>query len=229
MLVIGLTGGIGSGKSTVVSMLPPGVPVIDCDLIARQVVEPGTRAYAMIVRRFGQLAVCDGPGGRLDRAALAKLVFTNRAQRQWLNGIMQWRIGLQLARQVLWHWLRGAPLVIVDAPLLFESRLHRFMSRIICVSVSPQTQLERVMVRDKIDAALARSKIDAQLPTAVKCKRSDFIIDNEGSRDETRVRVAAVVAQLRSLRAPLYTRLNVLLVLLLLCVAPLGWLIRSRL
>lgn len=230
MRVVGLTGGIGSGKTTVVSMVPRDVPIIDCDCIARQVVAPGTRAYSLIVRRFASssTAVCERPGGPLDRAALARLVFTDRNQRMWLNGVMQWRIGVELTKQLLWHWLRGESLVIVDAPLLFESRLHRFMSCIICISVSLQTQLERVMMRDQIDGALARSKIDAQLPTAEKCKRSDFVIDNEGSMEETRVRVAAVLAQVRARRAPLYSRLFVFL-LLLLCAGNIGWLISKLL
>jgi dephospho-CoA kinase len=201
MLVIGLTGGIATGKSSVVHMIPE-LPLIDCDQLARDIVVPGTRAYQLIVQRFGP-SVCPVVGGPLDREALAKLVFTNKEHRQWINSVTHWRIALLIARHIVWYWVRGTKAVLLDSPLLFESGLQRVCSLVICVTVSPQTQLERLMARDHIGASLARSKINAQMSSASKCKRSQLVIDNEGTIAETQRRVNVVMQQALATRRSL--------------------------
>lgn len=212
MLVVGLTGSIATGKSTVAALMSEegNVPCIDCDLLARDIVKPGTRCYKLIVARFGGKVCVGGIAGEpLDREALAKIVFSDRDARHWLNSVTHWRIGLLIARALLWHWLSGEGMVILDAPLLFESGLERICSRVVCVSVSPQMQIGRLMARDGVDASFARAKIDAQMSNAAKCKRAHFVIDNNGALEETRTKVRAAMNQLRALPPPFLSRRNV--------------------
>lgn len=171
MRVVGLTGGIACGKSTVVSILKEngGFPIIDCDELAHSVTAVGTPAYRRIVEKFGASICRADNGGEIDRDKLGRIVFGDRDARAWLNGVTHWRIGVAIAKRILWHWMiRGDRVVILDAPLLFESGLQRIAHPIVCVSLLPQTQLERLMARDKIDGAFARAKIDAQMDTATK-------------------------------------------------------------
>lgn len=196
MKLYGLTGGIATGKSTVTSMLQDkGAAVIDADLLAREVVEPGQPALAEIAARFPGVV---GPDGRLDRQALAARVFGSEAERQALNAITHPRIQarvLELTQQLA---ERGEPLAIYDAALLIENRLHEALDGVILVVADPVAQRERLMQRNRLSAEEADARIAAQLPLSQKRPHATWVIDNSGSRDATRAQVDALWQQLRA-------------------------------
>lgn len=185
MIIIGLTGGIATGKSTVSKQLRTQYhkPVVDADAIAHDVVEPGTAAYKEIVRFFGE-AVPDlvpAAGAPLNRAALGRAVFNNDAYRHKLNGIVHPAVRKEIAKQVLEHWLRGSDSVVLDVPLLFETGLDKFCGVTLAVLCSEDTQLERLRLRDPLlTEAEARARIAAQMPLQEKRARADVVLDNDG-------------------------------------------------
>jgi dephospho-CoA kinase len=189
--VIGLTGGIASGKSAVAAMLRElGAPVVDADLVARQVVEPGTPALAEIVGRFGREVV--DADGRLDRKRLADEVFGDLAARRDLNAITHPRIAAASAAALADLASGGAPVAIYEAALLVENRAHEQLDGLIVVAVPEAMQLARLCARDGIDEVAARARLAAQLPLADKVAVADWVIDNAGMLDETRAQVADV-------------------------------------
>ncbi|HTE49372.1 MAG TPA: dephospho-CoA kinase [Kofleriaceae bacterium] len=191
MLVIGLTGGIASGKSTVATMLRElRAPIVDADLLARQVVEPGTPALAEIAARFGpDLLDADG---RLDRKRLAARVFADDVTRAALNAITHPRIAE--ASRAAMAALRdgGNPVAIYEAALLVENRIHLGLDGLIVVAVDEDAQVERLRQRDAIDADAARARLAAQLPLAAKMEVADWVIDNGGPPERTRAQVERV-------------------------------------
>lgn len=200
MLVIGLTGGIASGKSTVAAALEAvGAPVLRSDALAREVVAPGSAGLAEVARAFGPGVL--GPDGALDRARLGAIVFADAAARRVLEGITHPRI-----RQRTLTWLRergaaGAPAAVCDIPLLFEVGLDgpgSFVDRVWVVAVSPKTQLARLMRRDGLSLEAAQVRLRAQWPLAEKVRRADLVLRNEGS--PTEVQEAAVQAWRRCLQ-----------------------------
>jgi dephospho-CoA kinase len=193
--VIGLTGGIACGKSTVAAMLRAlGAPIIDADELARQVVEPGTPGFAAVVQRFGGGVV--DPAGRLDRKRLGAIVFADGQARRDLNAITHPRIAA--ASQEAMARLRdaGAPVAIYEAALLVENQIHLGLDGLIVVAVAPPVQLARLMARDGIAEAEARARIAAQLPLADKLAVADWVVDNGGSVDDTRRQVAELWTRL---------------------------------
>jgi dephospho-CoA kinase len=191
MRVIGLTGGIASGKSTVARLLAErGVPVIDADHLARQAVMPGMPAAVAIRAAFGDGVFA--PDGTLDRAVLGNLVFRDATARRRLEGIMHPAIG-QLAEAKLAELRRaGAPLVIYMAPLLIEAGVIDRVDEIWVVYVDRETQLRRLMARDRIEQAEAESRLDAQLSMEEKKAYGRLVIDNRGTPEE----LAALVEEL---------------------------------
>ncbi len=193
--VAGLTGGIGSGKSTVAAMFSElGVPVVDADRVARDVVEPGTDGLAAVVEAFGDGML--GKDGRLDRAKLGERVFDDEAARKRLEGILHPRIAAASMARFAQLAEEGHPYAIYEAALLVESGRHRMMGALIVVAVDEATQVARVEARDALSAEAARKRIAAQLPLAEKVDVADSVIRNDGDRDETRARVREVHASL---------------------------------
>jgi dephospho-CoA kinase len=190
--VFGLTGGIGSGKSTVAAHLRErGVPVIDADVLAREVVAPGTHGLAEIVAAFGEEVLASD--GTLDRPKLAERVFGDEEARQRLNAITHPRVrDLALAR-VAEFGAEGEPLVCYEVPLLVETGLADALRPLVVVSVSVETQVERTVARDGMSEEQARARIAAQMPLSDKVKLADFVIDNSGSREETRAQTDAAL------------------------------------
>jgi dephospho-CoA kinase len=132
MLIVGLTGGISTGKSTVSHFVSSqNIPVIDADLIAREIVIPGTTAYQLIVEHFGHGVLTES--GNIDRAALGNIIFSNAQERSVLNSITHPRIRLVLLQKVIFEFLKGKKMVILDTPLLFEAGLHRWVHATIVV------------------------------------------------------------------------------------------------
>jgi dephospho-CoA kinase len=189
--ILGLTGGIASGKSLVARILRElGVPVVDADELARRVVEPGQPALADLVAEFGPGVLA--ADGTLDRKALAALVFGDEARRRRLNAITHPRIAALSQQEIARHAAAGAPVVIYEAPLLVENGIHRALDGLIVVSATPEQQLARAQARDGMDVAAARARIASQLPLADKLAAATYVIDNSGTPEATRAQVEAM-------------------------------------
>jgi dephospho-CoA kinase len=189
--VIGLTGGIASGKSTVATILRElGAPVVDADVLARQVVEPGQPAYQDIVREFGNDVL--GTDGTIDRKKLGERVFGDPAARARLNAITHPRIGAAGQAEIARHVAAGAPVVIYEAALIVENGLHRALDGLVVVSASPEAQLARTVARDGLGEDAARARLAAQLPLADKLAAATHVVDNSGTIEATRAQVVAL-------------------------------------
>ena len=183
--VVGITGGIGSGKSAVTDYLETkGITVVDADKVARVVVEPGTSGLAAIAEHFGSDILL--PDGRLDRAALRKVVFDNADERKVLEGITHPRIREEIARQLS---EATSPYVVLASPLLLESGQNSFANYVVVVDVPESVQLSRTMARDDNSEQLVKSIMAAQLDRETRLSRADTSISNDGSLDELYTRV----------------------------------------
>jgi dephospho-CoA kinase len=197
-VIVGLTGGIATGKSTVTKMLRDlGAYVVDADIWARRVVEPGSRGLQEIVESFGEKVL--NPDGTLNRQALGAIVFHDAKARQRLNAITHPKVREGMKQETAEYLLThpGEP-VVWDVPLLFEGETHRLVDFTILVYVDEATQLARLMARDGISEQDATARIRAQMPIEDKRKLADYIIDNRGTTDETREQVARIWQILRS-------------------------------
>jgi len=191
--LIGLTGGIGSGKSTVSGYLRElGAFVIDADEGARAVVEPGTPGYEAVVEAFGPQIVRDG---RLDRARLAELVFHDPDALERLNAIVHPLVREWSAQRLSEAADRGVEIVVQDIPLLFENRLEEMFKATILVYLPAELQLRRLVERGMSEAD-ARARMTNQLPIEEKRTRATYVIDNSGSREATRAQTEKVWAEL---------------------------------
>jgi dephospho-CoA kinase len=196
--VFGLTGGLGSGKSTVAAHFRQrGLPVIDADTLARAVVGPGTPALADIVREFGAELASQGS---LDREKLARIVFADPEARQRLEAITHPRIQALRDERLRELQAAGEPLVCYEVPLLFEKGLEAGLRPVVVVQVPEAVQVERARRRDGATQAMVRARLDAQLPLAEKAARADHVIDNTGTVAAT---LAAADEVLRSICAEL--------------------------
>ena len=189
--VVGITGGIASGKSTVAKMFGElGIPVVDADELAREVVEPGTPGLAQIVNEFGEGVL--NAEGALNRKAVADIVFEDELARKKLNGIMHPLIGAAGAQKLAALQDDPAPYVLYEAALLVETGSHTAFPALVVVSAARETQKARVVSRDASSAAEAEARLDAQLPLAEKEAAADYVIKNDASLEETRSQVKAV-------------------------------------
>lgn len=180
MHLIGITGGIATGKSTVTKRLrEKGYTVLDGDEVARQVVTADRPAFLMIRKQFGPAVI--SPAGDLDRPALARIVFNDEEKRKKLNAIVHPEIYSEILRQCLKCLLQRQSIVFLDMPLLFESgAMLRYLSKIIVVNCRPEQQLERLMARNDLSEAEASARINCQMSMEEKCRRADFVVDNSG-------------------------------------------------
>jgi dephospho-CoA kinase len=193
--LVGLTGGIGSGKSTVSEMFRAlGATVIDADQVAREVVRPGQPALAEVAARFPGTVDAQG---HLDRAALAARIFADAADRAALNAILHPRIQAEVQRQSAALAAAGVDTVLYDAALLIENGLHHGMDAVVVVWVPEQLQRERLMARDGLSLAEAQARISAQTPLDAKRAVATWVVDNAGSREQTQSQVAAIWRALR--------------------------------
>lgn len=186
MLRVGITGGIGSGKTALTDWLSArGIVIVDADLAARVVVEPGQPALAEIAAQFGEEYLL--PDGQLDRAALRKLVFADDAKRRALESITHPRIRDELTRQLA---AAQSPYVVLSSPLLLESGQSEMVDLSVVVDVPEAVQIERTMTRDQNDRALVEQIMAAQLDRATRISRADIVIDNSGSLEALHLRGA---------------------------------------
>ena len=198
MLLVGLTGNIAAGKSTVARRFAErGATIVDADILARRAVEPGMPAYTQIVRKWGRDVLA--PDGLLDRAALRREVFGDQLQLEELNRIIHPEVLRMRDRLVAEARERGDEIVICDIPLLFEARRTEEFDRIVLVDAPRGMRLER-LVRDRgLHETEAMEMIAAQMPAELKRARADYVIDNSGTLSELQRKVDDVWAELNRL------------------------------
>lgn len=187
---IGLTGGIACGKSTVASMLVRrGANLVDADQIAREVVLPGSPVLGQVAERFGSAVL--RPDGSLDRKALGAIVFHDEKARKDLESLLHPPIRA-LMKERMESFQQEAPdkLVVVDVPLLFESKLEPMFEEVVLVYIPRELQLVRLQARDGLSREEAQRRLDAQMPIEEKKRLADTIIDNSGSIEETERQIA---------------------------------------
>ena len=197
-LLVGLTGGIATGKSTVSTILRSlGSEIIDADLLAREVVEPGAPALAQIADEFGRDVLT--ASGALDRKKLGAIIFANPERRRRLEAITHPAIRERFLARLDALAERGfTGIVVFDAAVMIESGNYKNMDRLIVVVTDDTTQMARLHGRDGTDEAENRRKISSQMPLAEKAKLADYVIDNSGSREATAEQVGRVFAALMS-------------------------------
>lgn len=185
MITIGLTGGIASGKSTVSKMIQDaGIAVIDADVYARQALDPRERAYDDVVAHFGESILHSDES--VDRKKLGSIIFNDTAERDALNGIVHPAVREKMNDKKEALIKEGRKAVVLDIPLLFESRLTKTVDRILLVYVDEAIQLKRLMERDGSTNEEALSRIRSQIPLAEKKREADAVIDNNGTAAETK-------------------------------------------
>ncbi|HSP31077.1 MAG TPA: dephospho-CoA kinase [Halomonas sp.] len=197
-MIIGLTGGIGSGKSTVARAFETlGAAWVDADDVAREVVAPGESALLAIKTRFGDQVI--NPDGTLHRAALRDIVFKDPEQRQWLESATHPRIRERLLQHLDRLKSEGAPYVLLVSPLLFESGQNTFVNRTVVVDVPKELQLTRTLQRDGVSESQVHAILAAQLPRAQRLARADDVIDNSGDHASMMKQVAQLDERYRQL------------------------------
>ena len=199
MLTVGLTGGIGSGKSSVSALLVAhGAVLVDADLNARAVVVRGTPGLAAVVEEFGPTVLT--PEGDLDRETLGRIVFSDPERLARLNAILHPLVGAEAARQTEQARAAGARVLVHDVPLLVENGLQDLYDVVVVVAASPQTQLDRLTRLRGMSAEDAQARIDAQAPLAAKLAVADYVIDNDGAPADLAPQVDRLWEQLQARR-----------------------------
>ena len=193
-MIIGLTGSIASGKSTVAKMLEEmNFPIVDADQVARVVVEPGKQALQEIVEQFGEDILLED--GQLNRQKLGSIIFHDPSKRTVLNNIMHPAIRKEMLAQRDYWVEQGAEVVVMDIPLLFESKLQHFVEKILVVSVKEDTQLTRLMERNQLSEEDAKARISSQLPLSVKEAGADAVIYNNDSVEKTKEQLRYILKE----------------------------------
>ena len=197
-MIIGVTGGIASGKSTVANAFAAlGAPWVDADDVAREVVEPGEPALEAIAERFGREALNED--GTLNRRALREIVFADAGERRWLESVTHPRIRERLIEHLARLQASDSPYVLLVSPLLFESGQSEMTDRTLVIDVPEALQIARTAARDDVDEAQARAIVAAQMPRAERLARADDVLENGGSEAAMRRRVAELDRHYREL------------------------------
>ncbi len=195
MLVVGLTGGLASGKSVASKTLRDlGLPIIDADLIAREMVKPNEAGYRDIVDHFGKGIL--NPDRTINRRRLAKIIFSDPEERERLNSLLHPRIVKEIKRRIENFKEKGEGMVIVDAALLIAAGQLPLVDKLIVVIVSERLQIKRLAQRDHLTEKEARKRIATQMPLSEKMKLADYVINNSGSVKKTIKRTKEVYDQL---------------------------------
>ncbi|WP_283588452.1 dephospho-CoA kinase [Limosilactobacillus viscerum] len=195
--LVGLTGGIASGKSTVSKMLSQvGFPIVDADLVVHRLQQPGQPGFERLVDQFGQSILT--AAGQLDRQRLGQMAFSNADTRQELNRVMQPLIRDTIFDQINDLKKAGMPAIILDAPLLFEQHYDEDCDLVVVVAVNYENQLVRLMARDNYSRVEAKERVDSQMPLSQKEKLADLVIDNNGDCQQLQTQVAQLVKRLKS-------------------------------
>ncbi|WP_437311523.1 dephospho-CoA kinase [Sorangium sp. So ce388] len=201
LVLFGLTGGLGSGKSTVAARFrAQGLPVIDADALAREVVAKGTEGLDEVVRAFGPEVLL--PDGSLDRARVAAVVFADPGKRRQLNAIVHPRITAITLERAAALEAQGEPLACYEAALLVENRVVDAFRPLVVVAVPEAVQIARAMARDGATEDEVRARLAAQLPLSSKVAVADYVIENSGDRAATERQADGVLASIRARFAP---------------------------
>jgi len=192
--IIGITGGIASGKSTVSLYLQElGFTIVDADLASRAVVEPGEEAYHQVVKAFGEdILLTDG---NIDRVKLGSIIFNDQEKRLLLNGIVHPAVRNWMRLKTEAALSSGEETVFMDIPLLFESKLTFMVDKTLLIYVDEQVQLQRLMNRNGLSEKEALARINSQMPLADKKALADAVIDNNGDINETKRQVKAILSE----------------------------------
>ncbi|MBV7506069.1 dephospho-CoA kinase [Bacillus sp. sid0103] len=193
-LVIGLTGGIASGKSTVSNFFKElNITVVDADIEARQAVMKGESAYFKIIAEFGEeVLIADG---EIDRQKLGSIIFHHEEKRQLLNNIVHPEVRKRMSAQVEKAKQNGEEVVVLDIPLLFESKLTYMVDKTLLVFVDNETQLKRLIARNNLSVEDAEARIHSQMPLSEKIRLADAVINNNGSIADTKEQLIEILAQ----------------------------------
>lgn len=191
--IIGITGGIASGKSNVCNVLSNmGYPVINCDEISKKLSIKGEALYNVIKEHFGDEYLLDD--GELNKKKIAQLIFNDSASKILLDSITHPIIIEEVKRQIYEH---SDDIIFVEAPLLYEAHMETMFDKIICVFLSKKFQVERLMERDKIDEDYALAKIHSQMDLYLKKSLADYVIDSKGTFDETKNQVEKIIKEIK--------------------------------
>lgn len=186
--IVGLTGGIGSGKTTVANLFHQlGIQSVDADIVAREVVEPGTPCLQCIVEHFGPAIL--QADGQLNRAALREIIFSQPEQKTWLNNLLHPAIRQQLLQQLA---ALTSPYALLIAPLLLENGLNHYVQRVLVVDLPERLQIARTLQRDQVSEQQVAAIIATQLPRAERLKRADDVVVNDQTADVLQQQVQAL-------------------------------------
>lgn len=189
MYAVGLTGGIASGKTTISRLFAElGVPVIDTDVISRELLEPGQLGYRQVIEHFGDAIL--NPANEIDRARLREIVFNDRQQKTWLETMLHPLIYQRTLETIRGH--RRADYVLVVVPLLFETNFQSLVDRVLAVDCPAEHQIERLVKRDGIERELAIKMLAQQLDNSSRLARAHDSIDNRGDGSNLRADVASL-------------------------------------
>ncbi|MCK4739899.1 MAG: dephospho-CoA kinase [Deltaproteobacteria bacterium] len=199
-MVIGLTGGIGTGKSLVATELRKlGAFVIDADIVARDVMRPGQGVYEAVIEEFGSDLL--NKDKTLKRGALGKIVFGDREKLKRLNELCLpiIRLRIDAAIRILQEEYGESKLIVVNAPLLIEVSHHKEMEKVIVVTCEEETQIRRIIKRDALSREEVLKRVHSQMPLSEKIKHADIVIDNNGTKEETLEQVREAYVELANL------------------------------
>ncbi|XP_023713600.1 dephospho-CoA kinase domain-containing protein [Cryptotermes secundus] len=201
MFIVGVTGGIATGKSTVCDVFREyGIPVIDADVAARKVVEPGRKAWRLIKKEFGDAVF--HKDGQLNREILGEIIFDSVEKRRKLNEITHPEIYSEMFWAAVKCFFQGHQFIVMDLPLLFESgSMLDYLYKIIVVTCEEDLQLQRLMERNSMSESKAKKRISAQMSLERKCEQAHFVVENSGTIQDTREQVLQILYILRSYKA----------------------------
>ena len=197
MKLVGLTGGIASGKSTVAEILKrQGAAIINADVLAREVVEPDRQAWTEIVKTFGTAVL--QPDRALDRQKLRAIIFDDAAARKKIESIIHPQVRALAEQRIREHAAAGYAVIVYEVPLLFEGNLQEWLRPVILVACDVDTQRNRLQSRDNLSAAQAQKHIDAQMSLEAKRRLADYVIENNGSLEDLKRQVQAVLEKIKT-------------------------------
>lgn len=197
LYVVGITGGIASGKSQATTILKDlGYIVIDADDIVNNLLQPETAVYNQIIKTFGNGIVL--PDQSINRKMLAEIIFKSTNEREKLNEIIHPAVKEKMIKMIeMLYDDRFEQLFFVDVPLLYEARFDDIVDRVICVYTSFHNQVKRLMARDQISYAYAKLKIASQMPLSEKCKHANYVLDNDGPKYRFKEKLLEIVDQIK--------------------------------